>query len=276
LGNADLDQFADALRQDTLFATAMWANNETGVIHDIPSMAAICDEKEVPFISDATQAVGKMNVLPAAAGLPMMAFSAHKLYGPKGIGAVYIDPEFNQKPVALLHGGGHERGFRSGTLNVPGIVGMGAATHLAGLRSQEEQTRITALRDSLEDELVNHLEGVSINGDIQNRLPTVSNLQISWTDSQAVMSRFRNKLAISSGSACSAAHPGASHVLLAMGLSETQAKGSFRISLGRFTTGKEVEAAVRLIIHAVNEYRTQSPAWNMYKQGLITGESGWL
>jgi cysteine desulfurase len=274
-GNPDLDQFAEAIRTDTLFATAMWANNETGVINDMTTLAAICNEKEVTLISDATQAVGKIEVHPTTVGVDMIAFSAHKLYGPKGVGAVYIDPASKLKPAALIHGGGHENGLRSGTLNVPGIVGLGAAAKFAMNLAVYERPRIGSLRDDIESELINSLEGVTVNGNVNNRLHTVSNLQITWTDSQAIMSSFRNKLAIAAGSACSAADPSPSHVLLAMGLSPTQAKGSIRISLGRYTTADDVTNAAQLIIRAVNEYRTTSPAWNMYKQGLITEESGW-
>jgi cysteine desulfurase len=274
-GNPDLDQFAEAIRKDTLLATAMWANNETGVIHDMASLAAICDEKEVLLISDATQAVGKIDVHPKSMAVDMIACSAHKFYGPKGVGVIYVDPTKKSKPAALIHGGGHEHAMRSGTLNVPGIVGMGFAAQLANGVKHDDKNRIASLRDDIESELINALEGVTINGNAQNRIHTVSNLQIAWVDSQAIMSAFRNKLAIAAGSACSAADPTPSHVLLAMGLTPAQAKGSVRISVGRFTTSDEIARASRLIIQAVNDYRTKSPAWNMYKQGLITEESGW-
>ena len=275
-GNIDIDQFSSALRNDTLCAVVMWANNETGVIHDMASIGAICNEREIPLISDASQAVGKIDVKPDTNGVDMIACSAHKFYGPKGIGAVYISPSLRRKPAPQLHGGGHEHGFRSGTLNVPSIVGMGEALRIAHAQMGTDQKRIAELRDTLESALVNELEGVSINGAVNNRLYTVTNLQIAWTDSQAVMSKFRTKLAISAGSACSAADPTPSHVLLAMGLTPAQAKGSIRISFGRPVTADDVSAASTLITEAVNEYRMQSPAWNMFKQGLITVESGWL
>jgi cysteine desulfurase len=274
-GNIDIDQFASSLQSNTVCAIVMWANNETGVIHDMAALGAICNEKEIPLISDATQAVGKLEVKPATVGVDMMAFSAHKFYGPKGVGAVYINPALRIKPAPLLHGGGHERGMRSGTLNVPGIVGMGEALRLAHAQLAPDQKRIAEMRDAIESALVNNLEGVEVNGAGNNRLHTVTNLQVTWADSQAVMSKFRSKLAISAGSACSAADPAPSHVLLAMGLSPIQARASLRISLGRPTTPDEITTATELIPQAVNEYRMQSPAWNMYKQGLITVESGW-
>jgi cysteine desulfurase len=181
---------------------------------------------------------------------------------------VYINPALKPKPAALLHGGGHERGLRSGTLNVPGIVGLGVASKLIQQRLAADDLHIRTMRDLFEKRIVTELECVYVNGNKSHRLPGVSNLLIKYTDSQAVMTKFRSKLAISSGSACSSADPAPSHVLRAMGLSEAEAKGSYRISMGRHTTPGETEAAANLLIEAVREYRAQSPLWEMHLKGI--------
>jgi cysteine desulfurase len=194
--------------------------------------------------------------------------SAHKFYGPKGIGAVYLNPDLKIKPVPLIHGGGHEGGFRSGTLNVPAIVGMGVAAKICKEEMLKDATHIQILRDHFEIAILSALEKTFVNGNQNQRLHTVSNICVEHTDSQAVMSKFRTKMAISSGSACSSADPSPSHVLLAMGLSEQQARGSYRFSLGRMTTREEIETAVNLFIEAINEYREQSPVWAMVQKGV--------
>lgn len=267
-GILDPDQLKSAIRMDTIMAIVMWANNETGVIQDISNIGALCKESGIPLICDATQAVGKIDIDPLKNHLDILAISAHKLYGPKGTGAVWINPSMRVKPAALIHGGGHERGFRSGTLNVPGIVGFGVASELRLQQMHTDQLRIGKYRDQFEKAILSSLEEVTINGDQQNRLPTVSNLKVGFVDSQSVMTRFRSQLAISSGSACSSANPEPSHVLLGMGLRPVEAKGSFRISLGTPTTAGEVEQAARIMIEAIEAERAQSPVWQMFKQGI--------
>ncbi|HJW29901.1 MAG TPA: cysteine desulfurase family protein [Saprospiraceae bacterium] len=267
-GTIDPDLLKSRIRKDTILLAAMWANNETGLIQDIPAIAKICRDAGVPLICDATQAVGKIEVHPLEAGIDMMVCSAHKFYGPKGIGVVYIDPKLKVKPTPLLHGGGHEHGYRSGTLNVPGIVGMGEASKFANADLGFSIERIKGLRDKFEQKVLTEVEEVRINGNVDHRLPTVTNLCVPFTDSQAVMTKFRSKLAISSGSACSSADPAPSHVLLAMGLNEAEAKASYRISFGRPTTEEEVETAAGLFIQAVKEYRSQNPVWQMHRQGM--------
>ncbi|MBK9104921.1 MAG: cysteine desulfurase [Saprospiraceae bacterium] len=267
-GILDPDQLKSAIRMDTIMAIVMWANNETGVIQDISNIGALCKESGIPLICDATQAAGKIDIDPLKNHLDILAISAHKLYGPKGTGAVWINPSMRVKPAALIHGGGHERGFRSGTLNVPGIVGFGVASELRLQQMHTDQLRIGKYRDQFEKAILSSLEEVTINGDQQNRLPTVSNLKVGFVDSQSVMTRFRSQLAISSGSACSSANPEPSHVLLAMGLRPVEAKGSFRISLGTPTTAGEVEQAARIMIEAIEAERAQSPVWQMFKQGI--------
>ncbi|HZV71683.1 MAG TPA: cysteine desulfurase family protein [Saprospiraceae bacterium] len=268
-GMLDYDQLTSSLREDTIMVVVMWANNETGVIHDIQKVGDICHEKGVVFVCDATQAVGKIKVNAKATGIDMLVLSAHKMYGPKGSGAIYIDTKTKKiKPVALIHGGGHEMGYRSGTLNVPGIVGLGAASHLRQLNLEEDGIHMKRLRDGFESSMLSSLEHVSINGNLENRLPTVSNIKVSKVDSQAIMTKLRTRLAISSGSACSSADPSPSHVLMAMGLSEGEAKGSFRISLGTPTTLEDMELAAKLLIEEIVAYRAESPVWQMFKQGI--------
>ena len=267
-GMLDPDQLKSAIRIDTIMAIVMWANNETGVIQDISRIGSLCKESGVSLISDATQAAGKMDIDPVRNHVDVMAISAHKMYGPKGTGAVWINPYMKVKPAALIHGGGHERGLRSGTLNVPGIVGFGVASDLRLQQMHADGLRLGLLRDHFEKAILSSLEEVTINGHQQNRLPTVSNLKVAFVDSQSVMTRFRSQLAISSGSACSSANPEPSHVLLAMGLTPEEAKGSFRISFGAPTTAEEVEKAARILIEAIAAERTQSPVWQMFKQGI--------
>ena len=268
-GRIDTDRFAAALRPDTIIASVMWANNETGVIAPMDAIAGICKERGIMLISDATQAVGKITVQPKAIGVDAIALSAHKFYGPKGVGAVWVDPAWlRYKPDPLLHGGGHERGLRSGTLNVPGIVGLGAAAALRAARMEDDARRICALRDRLESRILAGCPETAVNGGDVARLPTVTNLMVRFTESQAVMSRFRHRLAISSGSACSSANPEPSHVLRAMGLSPAEAKASYRFSLGAMTTEAEVDAAADLFIAAVTAHRAESPVWQMFRRGM--------
>ncbi|MBK9981475.1 MAG: cysteine desulfurase [Saprospiraceae bacterium] len=268
-GMIDYDQLKSSIRSDTIMVIVMWANNETGVLHDMKSIGEICRDKGVALVSDGTQAVGKVKVDPHEAGIDMLVLSAHKMYGPKGTGAIYMNTkEKKLKPEPLIHGGGHEMGFRSGTLNVPGIVGLGMASHLRQSNMDGDMERIKSLIDKFENKLLSTLEHVSVNGSLDHRLYTVSNLKVAKVDSQAVMTKLRTKLAISSGSACSSADPSPSHVLLAMGLSAEEAKGSFRISLGVPTTSAEMELGTKLLSEAILEYRSESPVWQMFKQGI--------
>ncbi len=272
-GLIDLDQLKSAIHKETIMLIAMWANNETGVCHDMKAIGKMCRNKGVALLCDATQAVGKVEVSPMELGIDMLVLSAHKMYGPKGTGAIYINrKEKKLNPEALIHGGGHEMGFRSGTLNVPGIVGLGTTSYLRQSIMEEDIIFVGALRDDFELSILSRIENVRINGSEKHRLPTVSNLRVALVDSQAIMTKLRSKLAISSGSACSSANPEPSHVLLAMGLSPEEAKGSFRISLGNPTTREEIELASRLLTDAIEEYRSESPVWQMFKQGIdITG-----
>lgn len=267
-GLLDPGQLEQACRPDTILCLTMWANNETGVIQDLDSIGEICNKKGIAFVCDATQAAGKIEMDAPAKKIDLLALSAHKMYGPKGTGALYVAKnEKKLKPEAIIHGGGHEQGLRSGTLNVTGIVGFGAAA-LRAKDCSDDMVRIGKLRDKFESEILTQVELSSVNGAAGKRLPTVTNILVKHVDSQAVMTRLRTKLAISSGSACSSSDPSPSHVLLAMGLTHEEAKGSFRISLGRPTTEEEMTNAARWLIAAIEEHRAQSPVWQMYKSGM--------
>lgn len=268
-GHFDLNRLKECIRKDTIMVVVMWANNETGVLYPLTEIGMICQAAGVPLISDATQAAGKIKINPLESGVGMLTLTAHKFNGPKGVGAIYLNEKgLRVKPAALIQGGGHERGFRSGTLNVPGIVGLGMAALLRQNDLLEDGLRMKRLRDHFEKSILSTVEAVFVNGDIDSRLPTVSNVKVTAVDSQAVMNRFRSKLAISSGSACSSANPEPSHVLLAMGLSAAEAKGSFRISIGSTTTLEEVDKAAQILKDAIDAERSQSPLWQMFKQGI--------
>lgn len=268
-GRLDLNLLQSSIRNDTVMVVVMWANNETGVIQDMAAIGRICRESGILLICDATQAVGKIMVSPEANGIDILAFSAHKMYGPKGAGALYLNPSNRKaRPAPLIHGGGHEGGLRSGTLNVPGIVGLGAAAEIRNSEMSADYLKLKALRDHFESTILASVPNVLVNGHPEYRLPSVSNLRVVGVDSQAVMSRFRTKLAISSGSACSSADPEPSHVLLAMGLTTSEAKGSFRVSFGVPTTSEEVEQAAVIFREAIEAEREISPLWLMFRQGI--------
>jgi cysteine desulfurase len=217
------------------------------------------------LFSDATQAFGKIDVKPRSSGVQLLALSAHKFYGPKGIGALYISRKSPRvKLTPLIHGGGHEEGVRSGTLNVPNIVGLGKAISLAHEALPESNARLLALRDKIESTLLT-LPATTVNGDPSHRLSHVSNIRFDAIDAGALMTSLSKELAIASGSACTSANPEPSHVLQAMGLSRNQAKASLRISLGRFNTEEEARTAIALIKGGVEKLREQSVEWGMMR-----------
>ncbi|WP_344978944.1 cysteine desulfurase family protein [Compostibacter hankyongensis] len=246
-GRLDPDALAAALTPQTLLVSVMYANNETGVIQDIPLLSRLSREQGALFMTDATQALGKIPVEVNRDGIDLLCCSAHKLYGPKGAGALYLRrraPRVRLHP--LIHGGGHEKGLRSGTLNVPGIVGLGAAAECCRREMQADAARLGALRDELEKTLL-RTGRARINGDAGHRLPHVSNLAFLRTDGNALLSAVTKRVAVSSGSACTSALPRPSHVLSAMGLDPSLARASLRLSLGRMTTPEEVQEAARFI-----------------------------
>ena len=269
-GHLDLDALRGAIREDTVLVAVMWANNETGVVHPMQKIGAICAEKGTLLFSDATQAVGKLPVDPVGAGVHLLACSAHKMYGPKGVGALYVRRRNPRVALApLLVGGGHQGGLRSGTLNVPGIVGMGKAAEIAAAEMAAEADRLRPLRDRLETELLQSLEASRRNGCPTHRLPHVSNLAFRFVSSETLLMRFSQFVAVSTGSACSSATLEPSHVLLAMGLEAELAKSSIRISLGRFTTPEEIDYTIKAIRDGVTHLRAANPVWSMWKDGIV-------
>ena len=269
-GRIDPAAVATSLRDDTVLVALMWANNETGVLLDVAAVGEACAARDVLFFSDATQAVGKLEVHPREVGVHALALSAHKFYGPKGVGALWVSAAEPRVAVAeQQHGGGHEGGIRSGTLNVPGIVGLGAAAALAADEMHTSQRRLTRLRDRLEARLLRQLDAVLINGGGAPRLGHLSNFSPRFTEAEALLSSFQRQLALSTGSACSSADLEPSHVLLAMGLDPRDAKAAVRVSLGRDTTAEHVELAARLIVGGVRRLREASPTWELHLDGVL-------
>jgi cysteine desulfurase len=262
-GGVSTEAVAAALTDQTVLVSVMAANNEVGTINPIGEIGRLCHDRGIVFHTDAAQAVGKISIDVRRDQVDLLSISAHKFYGPKGIGALYVrrhDPQVRLQP--LLDGGGHERGFRSGTLAVPMIVGLGTAIELAVGRLPEESRRILELRERLHEGLVGRLPGIRLNGHPTDRLPGNLNLSFVDVDGEALMMAMRD-VAVSSGSACSAADPEPSHVLLAMGLSEDIARSSLRFGLGRFTTIEEVDFAIESVAKAVGSLRSQGVAWTL-------------
>jgi cysteine desulfurase len=252
-GEIDLNELEVQVRDHTKMICLMWANNETGLIHPITEIAQLAEKHGIIFLTDAVQAVGKIPV--HTQGIHLMAFSSHKLYGPKGVGALYIRHNHPlPKPMAQIHGGGHEKGFRSGTLNVPAIVGFGKAVSLRMQTMESEETRLRILRDSLESQLLS-LPGVRRNGSLHNRLSHVSNLAFEGVEGEELLQRVNLKVAVSSGSACSSISPKPSHVLQAMGLSTDLGRASIRFSLGKNTSAESVAHAVSWVKSVIEQLR---------------------
>jgi cysteine desulfurase len=275
-GLVDLKVLEAAIKPSTILISVMWANNETGVIQPMKEIGEICAKHGVLFMSDATQAVGKIPINPRENGVHLMAFTGHKMYGPKGVGALYVsrkDPRV--KVTAQMDGGGHERGMRSGTLNVPGIVGFGKAAQIAKSDMMKDADRLSILRDKLERELSSRLEEVYINGNISHRMPHVTNMSFKHVEGEGLMMTFNQNIALSSGSACTSASLEPSYVLIALGLGDDLAHSSLRFSLGRFTTEEEIDFAIQAIQDGVNHMRDLSPIWEMYKEGVDLSTVSW-
>jgi len=269
-GLLDLQRLDQAIRPDTILVAVMWGNNETGLLQPMPQIGAICEKHGTLLMSDATQVVGKLPCHPREAGVHLMAFTAHKMYGPKGVGALYLSRKQPKVSIAAqVQGGGHEQGLRSGTLNVPGIVGFGKAAAIAAAEMQEEAQRLQVWRDRLEQRLLSEVEAAYLNGDAGQRLPHVSNIAFRCVEAESAMMAFNQELALSSGSACTSASVEPSHVLSAMGRSEDMAFSSLRFSLGRFNKEAEIDRAVELVKSAVAGIRRSSPAWDMHRAGQL-------
>lgn len=274
-GRVDPQALEAAIRPTTILVAVMWANNETGVLQPMKEIGEICARHGVLFFSDATQAVGKIPVHPRDIGVHIMSFTAHKMYGPKGVGALYVSRKNPRvKVTAQMDGGGHERSMRSGTLNVPGIVGFGKAAELALAEMDQDAERLSLLRDHLERELT-ALEETVVNGNRDYRMPHVTNISFKHVEGEGLMMTFNQHVAVSSGSACTSASLEPSYVLVSMGLGDDLAHSSLRLSLGRFTTREEIDEAIRLIGNGVNHMRELSPIWEMYKEGVDLNSVEW-
>jgi cysteine desulfurase len=274
-GLVNLDELRAAITDKTILVSIMWANNETGVVQPMAEIGALCAEKGVLLHSDATQAVGKIPVNAREIGVHLMSFTAHKMYGPKGVGALYVSRKNPRvKVTAQIDGGGHERGMRSGTLNVPGIVGFGRAAEIAKAEMAQDAARLSKLRDRLESAL-SQMEETQVNGAVNSRLPHVANISFKHVEGEGLMMTFNQNIAVSSGSACTSASLEPSYVLVAMGLGDDLAHSSIRFSLGRFTTDEDVETAIKLVTEGVNHMRDLSPIWEMYKDGVDLSKIEW-
>lgn len=275
-GLIDLAELEAAIKPNTILVSVMWANNETGVIQPMKEIGQICEKHGVLFFSDATQAVGKIKTHPREVGVHLMSFTGHKMYGPKGVGALYVSRKNPRvKVTAQMDGGGHERGMRSGTLNVPGIVGFGKAAEIALQEMDQDTARLSKLRDKLEKTFMAELEEVYINGNVDNRMPHVTNLSFKHVEGEGLMMTFNQEIALSSGSACTSASLEPSYVLVALGLGDDLAHSSLRFSLGRFTKEEDVDYAIEAIKRGVNHMRDLSPIWEMYKEGVDLSKIEW-
>jgi cysteine desulfurase len=273
-GRVDPDAVAQAIRPDTILVSVMAANNETGVVQPIEEIGRVTRERGVVFHCDAVQAVGKIPFDVERMNVDLASISAHKMYGPKGMGALYVRRKPRVRLVAEMDGGGHERGYRSGTLNVPGIVGLGAACRIAAAEQEEEAARVLALRERLRRGLEARLEPVSVNGSLAHRLPGNLNVSFAWVEGEALMMAVKD-VAVSSGSACTSASLEPSYVLRAMGVSDELAHSSIRFGLGRFTTEEEVDYAIELFAAKVKKLRDMSPLYEMAQAGVDLASVHW-
>ena len=272
-GLLDPEKFRDALREDTVLASVMHVNNEIGVIQDIASLGEICREKKVVFHVDAAQSAGKVEIDLQALPVDLMSFSAHKIYGPKGIGALYVRRKPRVRLEAQMHGGGHERGMRSGTLATHQIVGMGEAFRIAGEEMGAENARILALRNRLWDG-IRDMEEVYVNGDLEQRIAGNLNVSFNFVEGESLMMALKD-MAVSSGSACTSASLEPSYVLRALGREDELAHSSIRFTLGRYTTEEEVDYVVAKLREQVQRLRDLSPLWDMYKAGIDLKSVQW-
>jgi cysteine desulfurase len=267
-GLIDLDRLRDAITGQTILISIMYANNEIGVIQPMQEIGRIAKEKGVLLHSDAAQAIGKIQIDVEADGIDLLSFTGHKLYGPKGCGALYVRRKNPRVQLtAQMDGGGHERGMRSGTLNVPGIVGLGAACDIAKREMPEESKRLSFLRDKLKDKLLAELDEVHINGSLEHRLPHNLNAGFAYVDSESLLMGL-NDVAVSSGSACTSATLEPSYVLKALGAGDDLAHSSIRFGIGRFNTEEEVDYVGNRVIDVVRKLRELSPLYEMAKEGI--------
>ncbi|MEM8834585.1 MAG: IscS subfamily cysteine desulfurase [Planctomycetota bacterium] len=269
------DMVKDAMREDTILVTIMWANNELGTINEIPQIGALCHERNAIFHTDGTQWVGKMPTDVVRDNIDLLTWSGHKIYGPKGVGALYVR---RRRPrvrlTAQIEGGGQERGYRSGTHNISGIVGFGKACELCMQEMDDERERLLALRNKLETGLSKNLEHVQVNGHAEKRLPNIANISFGFVEGEGLMMAIKD-IAVSSGSACTSASLEPSYVLKALGVGDDLAHSSLRMSMGRFTKEEEIDFAIEKITWAVNHLRELSPLYDMHLEGIDINSIEW-
>lgn len=274
-GLIDLEMLKEAITDKTILVSIMYGNNEIGTIQDIPAIGKICHERGVLLHTDATQAVGKIPVNVISDNIDLLSLSAHKMYGPKGVGALYVRRKNPRVQLtAQMDGGGHERGMRSGTLNVPGIVGLGKAADLCSQMMPEESARHGALRDRLKDKLLAELDEVYINGTMERRLPHNLNISFAYVEGESLLMGI-NDIAVSSGSACTSATLEPSYVLKALGAGDDLAHSSIRFGIGRFTTEEEIDYTAAKVIDVVKKLRELSPLYEMVKEGIDLTKVEW-
>ncbi len=273
-GLLNLDTLEKAIQPNTVLVSIMYANNEIGVVQPIKEIAAIAKKHGVLFHTDATQATGKIPVDVIADGIDLLSFTAHKMYGPKGVGALYVRRKNPRvKVTSQIDGGGHERGMRSGTLNVPGIVGFGKACEIAIAEMDDEAKRLGALRDKLETELLK-IEEAYLNGSKEYRLPQVANISFKYVEGEGLMMGVKD-IAVSSGSACTSASLEPSYVLKNLGLDDELAHSSLRFGLSKYTTEEEIDYTINHVKEAVEKLRGMSPLWEMFKEGIDLKSIEW-
>lgn len=273
-GLVTVDQIREAIKPNTVLVSVMYANNELGVIQPIREIGALCKEHGILFHTDATQAVGKIPVNVLEDNIDLLSFTAHKMYGPKGVGALYVRRKNPRvKVTSQIDGGGHERGMRSGTLNVPGIVGFGKACEIAAAEMEEDAERLCAMRDRLENALL-QIEEAYVNGNREHRLPHTTNISFKYVEGEGLMMGVKD-IAVSSGSACTSASLEPSYVLKNLGLDDELAHSSIRFGLGRFTTDEEIDFTIKCVTDAVNKLRDMSPLWEMFKEGIDLKSIEW-
>ena len=272
-GLLDLEELKATIRPDTILVSIMHVNNEIGVIQDIKAIGDICRERKVLFHTDATQSVGKLPINLAELNVDLLSMSSHKLYGPKGIGALYVRRKPRVRLEAIIHGGGHERGMRSGTLPVHQIVGMGEAYRIAKEEMADEMARLTALRDRLYNGL-KVIEETYVNGSMEHRIGSNLNISFNFVEGESLMMALRD-IAVSSGSACTSASLEPSYVLRALGRNDELAHSSIRFTLGRWTTEEEIDYTISLMNSAVQKLRDLSPLWDMFKEGIDLNTIEW-
>jgi cysteine desulfurase len=274
-GLIDLQELEAAIKPTTILIAIMYANNEIGTIMPVREISALARKHGVLFFTDGVQAVGKIPVDVNKDGIDIMAFTAHKMYGPKGVGALYVRRKNPRvKVTAQIDGGGHERGMRSGTLNVPGIVGFGKACDICLQEMESDTARIIKLRDKLENALLK-VEESYLNGDKEARLPHVTNISFKYVEGEGLMMGFNKNIALSSGSACTSASLEPSYVLKALGLGDDLAHSSLRFGLGRYTTEEQIDFTIEQVSGTVNKLREMSPLWEMFKEGIDLNTIEW-